>query len=332
MVREDLPRFRQVRRRVGVFVLVGLVVFALALLQAGVLRDLLRTTQELKVLLPETGPAGLATGSDVQILGANAGRVEKIVLDPDATFHAIVEVDHAMEPFIRRDSKVVIRKQFGIAGAAFLEISRGRGAPLDWDFAVLSARADADPTENVGQILQEVQARVLPVIDLAEQVLGNVAVVTTRLATGQGALGRLLEEDILVRDLEASLAAVNQQLGRFDTIMADLQATTASVQSMAAAMSSQSEALPEMVQNSNQALVSLNQVMAEVGEAMPEVTRLVRETSDATASLPTLLTQTQQTLGELEQLLVQIQGTWLFGGGGQPAGGPGRMSPLEARP
>lgn len=333
-MKDALPRFRQVHRRVGALVLVAFAVFVLAILQAGVVRDWLRTTRELKVLLPASGPAGLAVGSDVQILGAEGGRVVEIVLDPETRFHANVEIDEGMEPFVRRDSNVVIRKQFGIAGAVFLEITRGRGDPLDWDFAVLEARADRDPTENVGEILQEVEARLIPVIDQVAEVLGNVGVITTRLASGQGALGRLLEEDILVRDLETALAAVNQQLGRFDAIMADLQATSSSIQTMAHSMSGQSEALPAIIENSNQALLTLNRVMAEVGDTMPEVTRLVRETSSVSASLPTLLAQTQQTLAELEGLLVQMQGIWLFGGGGggQGAGGPTRLSPLEARP
>ena len=70
-----------------------------------------------------------------------------------------------MEPFIRRDSQVFIRKQFGIAGAAFLEITRGHGEPLDWDYAVLTAEASQAPTESMGEILEDVRAKVLPIVD-----------------------------------------------------------------------------------------------------------------------------------------------------------------------
>ena len=64
----------------------------------------------------------------------------------------------------------------------------------------------------------------------------------------------------------------------------------------------------------------------------PEVAALVRETSNASIALPTLLTQSQQTLAELEQLLVQLQGVWLLGGTDGTAREPSRLSPLEVRP
>jgi hypothetical protein len=38
-------------------------------------------------------------------------------------------------------------------------------------------------------------------------------------------------------------------------------------------------------------------------------------------------------MAELRQLLVQLQGVWLFGGGGDGGGAePTRLSPLQARP
>jgi phospholipid/cholesterol/gamma-HCH transport system substrate-binding protein len=65
---------------------------------------------------------------------------------------------------------------------------------------------------------------------------------------------------------------------------------------------------------------------------MPEVAGLVRQTSGSSLALPTLLTQTQQTLAELERLLVQLRGVWLLGGTDSTSPEQSRLSPLEARP
>ena len=35
----------------------------------------------------------------------------------------------------RRDSKALIRRRYGVAGAAFVDISRGTGSELDWSDA-----------------------------------------------------------------------------------------------------------------------------------------------------------------------------------------------------
>ena len=350
---DTLPRFRYASRRVGMLVLIAFGIFVIAVLQAGVLRDLFKSTLSLRVILPEFGLAGLNEGASVEILGTEAGSVQEIVIDPEQKFHAVVEIEESMQPFVRRDSKVFIRKQFGIAGAAFLEITRGQGEPLDWDYAVLTAEADQAPTESMGEILEEVQAKVLPIVDDVERtigaagdliaqlqapdgqlqtVLGDLGKVTARLAAGEGTVGRLLAEDTLVRELETTLASVNQQLGRLDGIITDFQSTSGEVAVLSQALGAQSEKLPEMLASANAALAAFSQVMAEVERAMPEITELVRETSSASVALPTLLTQTQETMAELQQLLVQLQGVWLFGGRDGDAAERTRLSPLEARP
>ena len=162
--------------------------------------------------------------------------------------------------------------------------------------------------------------------------LSDLGKVTDRLAAGEGTVGRLMADDTLARDLEATLGSVNQQLGRLDGIITDFQSTSGEVAAMSQALGAQSEKLPEMLASANAALAAFSQVMAEVERAMPEITELVRETSSASVALPTLLTQTQQTMAELQQLLVQLQGVWLFGGRDGDAAERTRLSPLEARP
>jgi phospholipid/cholesterol/gamma-HCH transport system substrate-binding protein len=344
---ETLPRFRYASWRVGALILIALGIFVVAVLEAGVVRDLFKSTRSLRVILPDSGLAGLNAGAQVEMLGTDAGQVQEIVIDPEQRFHAVVEIEQAMEPFVRRDSKVFIRKQFGIAGAAYLEITRGQGEPLDREYAVLTAEADQAPTENIGAILEEVRAKVLPIVDelhrtasaagdlvaglrspegRLQRILADLNTVTTRLAEGEGSVGRLLADDALVGDLETTLASVNQQLGGLDGIIADFRSTSSEVAAMSQAN------LPEMMTSAKTALASFSRVMAEVDRSTPELAGLVRETSSASIALPTLLTQTQQTLAELERLLVQLQGVWLLGGTDGTAPEPSRLSPLEARP
>jgi phospholipid/cholesterol/gamma-HCH transport system substrate-binding protein len=351
---DPLPYFRYASRRVGALVLIGLAIFVLAMLQAGVLRDLFRSTLSLRVILPDSGLAGLNEGAAVEILGTPAGTIRQIVIDPEQNFHAVVEIDEAMEPFVRRDSQVFIRKQFGIAGAAFLEITRGQGEPLDWDYAVLTAEAGQAPTESMGEILEDVRAKVLPIVDDVQRTIGaagdlitqlqapdgqlqtilaDLGKVSGRLAAGEGTVGRLLAEDTLVGELETTLGELNRQVARLDGIVGDFQTASGEVAALSQAVGARSGQVPAMIESANAALAAFSQVMAEAERAMPEITGLVRETSSASVALPTLLTQTQRTMAELQQLLVQLQGVWLLGGGGDGgAAEPTRLSPLQARP
>lgn len=350
----DAPdRFRYASRRTGALILLAGLVFVVAVLQAGVLRELFQERMTLRVILPDSGLAGLTVGAAVEVLGTDAGKVEDLVIDPDQPFSAEVALDPAMEPFVRRDSQVFIRKQFGIAGASYLEITRGRKEPLDWDFAVLEAETAEAPTDNVGAIIEDVRARVFPLIEdvhLTVQTAGllladlqapdgnlqsglaSLGTVAERIANGEGAVGRLLAQDTIVVELESTLGMVNRQLGKLDTVMTDLQRATADVARLSGSFGDEAEKLPTMIDRTDRVLASLDEVMQEVGKTMPAVRSLVTDTDEASSALPTLLVQSQQTFSELERLLVQLQGLWLFGGSNGPSAEQTRMSPLEARP
>ena len=135
---------------VGLLVLVAGAIFFAAILHAGVLRDWFRPVSHLRVVLPEAGAAGLSVGADVEILGTQVGIVRRIVINPNQQMYAEADIDEQARPFIRRDSRALIRR-YGIAGAAFLDISRGTGSEVDWNYAVIQAVTERDPTENMAR-------------------------------------------------------------------------------------------------------------------------------------------------------------------------------------
>src|SRR5260370_11786594 len=115
---------------VGAVVLACIGVFIAVLINAGLLKDWFQPSFTLRILLPDEGVSGLAPGAEVQVLGTRAGEVRRIVIDPNQRMHAVARVEDQMRPFIRRDSKVSIRRQFGVAGAASIAHSpRPRPGP-----------------------------------------------------------------------------------------------------------------------------------------------------------------------------------------------------------
>jgi len=326
----------QFNQAVGAVVLVCVVLFVGALVNAGLLKEWFQASLRLQIVLPEAGVSGLAQGAEVQVLGTRAGEVRRIVIDPSQRMHAELRIDRQMRPFIRRDSQVVIRRQFGIAGSSYLDISRGHGGDLDWGLAVLTASTERGPTETIGQLLDEVQAKVTPLLDEMhkviadagaivdrsgplQQTLRSAATLAQRLERGEGMVGKVLADDKMVADLQATLVAAQSAMTHANGLMAELERT------------SKDARLPGMVQRTDAILASLQTLSKNLAGASPRIGPLTDSVAATTESMPALLLQTETTARELELLLGQLRRSWLLGGTAAPAAG--RRAPAgEVRP
>ena len=340
-------KFRYTNETVGLFVLITLLIFVAGLIYSGQIRKWFNPGETLKVVLPDEGLFGLAEGSTVEILGTKAGEIRDIVINPDQKIHANVRIDSDMAVFIRSDSKATIRKTFGIAGDAYLEITRGKGAPLDWEYAVLTVASDRKTSDTLAELIDELRAKVLPVVDDAhkailmltavakdlqdpdkgvQQLLANLSSIADRIDRGEGAIGRLLTEDKLIRDLEALVA-------RMGPIFDDLKKTIQNVSEFSKEFDIETGGIPEITRNLKKTLASMEMVMKDLRQATPQLPEIVKNVGDTTDAVPILVLQVQQVMAELERLIQQLQSHWLLGGGsGQPPQTATRISPLEVNP
>jgi phospholipid/cholesterol/gamma-HCH transport system substrate-binding protein len=326
-------RLRYMDEWVGFLVVLAVLVFFGVALQAGVLRDWFRPVSTLRIVLPETGVAGLSVGADVEVLGTKAGTVRRVVIDPSQQMYAEAEIDDQATAFIRRDSKAVIRRRFGVAGAAYVDITRGTGPELDWAFAVIEAETERAPTETVGAMIDEVRAKIFPVLDDAGKAMHSLAIAMGRIEKGEGNVGRLLADETLVRGVEGTVGQGQASVEDLRRILAQLETAAQDVAGLTKAASAREGGVPSLLKRADQALASLQGSMRELSRAAQRAPEIARNVEGGTANLPSLLTQTQQTARELEQLLVQLRGLWLLGGNSTPPPEPApRLAPTEVRP
>jgi len=347
-------KFRYTNEAVGLFVLMTLLIFVAGLIYSGRVRDWFNPGEMLKVLLPDDGLSGLTTGSAVEILGTKAGEVRDIVINPSEKIYADVRIEREMAVFVRSDSKATIRRTFGIAGDAYLEITRGFGQPLDWEFAVISAVSDRKPTDTVGELIDEMREKVFPIIDDAQkaiqafltvakelqdpdkgvqQLLANMNSIADRIDRGEGTIGRLLTEDKLIRDLESLIARLDTETGRLGPVLDDLEATMQNVAAFSTQVNAQSADIPEMAHSLKEALASVEIVMKDLSQTTPQLPKIVKNVGDTAETLPVFVLQVQQVMFELERLIKQLQSSWLLGGrSGEAPRTAGRLSPLEVKP
>jgi len=300
------------------------VIFLGVTLQAGVLRDWFRPVSTLRVVLPEAGVAGLSEGADVQVLGTHAGTIRHIVISPSQQMYAEAEIDDQARAFIRRDSKAVIRKSFGVAGAAFLDISRGAGTELDWRYAVIEATTERDPTESVGALIDQVREKVFPMLDDAGRVTHGLAELVDNINKGEGNIGVLLKDETLARNLEDMAVQARAAVAQLEGATRDIGAIVASAKTGDAGV-------PALLKRTDETLTSLQTAMKSLSAGAERVPQIARNVEGGTENLGSLMTQTQQAAHELELLLTQLRGLWLLGGGAAPAK-PTRLPATEVNP
>jgi phospholipid/cholesterol/gamma-HCH transport system substrate-binding protein len=324
-------RLRHTDEWVGLLVVATVLLFLGAMLEAGVLHDWFRPVSHLRIILPQSGVAGLSVGADVEILGINVGTVRRVVLSPNQQIYAEAEIDKQATGFVRRDSRAVIRRRFGIAGAAFVDISRGTGADLDWSYGVIDASTEREPTETLTAMIDEVRAKVLPALDDIKRTAAAAAVITEDLQTGHGTLGRLVTDDTLSHEAEQTVRTAREQIAALAPAIAKLDDAARQADVLMQMAASHKDGVPVLIQRIDVVLQSLQAAMRDVSHATPRLPDIARNMANGSADLPALMTQIQITAAELEKLLTQLRGSWLLGGGGnQPQ--PTRLPATRLQP
>jgi phospholipid/cholesterol/gamma-HCH transport system substrate-binding protein len=300
---------------VGLLVLIAVVGFTVAVLQAGVLREWVAPSARLRVLLPDEGVSGLAAGAELEVLGTRAGVVRRVVISPGQRLFADVALDNQARDFIRRDSTATIRRRFGVAGAAYLDVTRGTGAPLDWDFAVIEAVSDRAPTETVGALIDEARDRILPIIEDAGRIVRALANTVERIERGEGTIGRLVSDEELARQVDGILGEANGVLEAVRRVVDGALRITGDGERVAAALAGP-QGVPALLRRSDQVMADIQRLSRELARAAPRTQNIARGLEQSVQGIPPVLLQAQATARELEALTAQLRALWLLGGRG----------------
>jgi len=323
MTEEDRVRLRHTDRWVGALVLVTLGIFLAIAFQRSVIREWFAGGSELTIRMPdEGGVAGLTTGSEAEVLGLRAGTVRRIVVAPEGGIRAELRIDKQVTNFIRSDSVATVRRRFGVAGPAYFDISRGEGAPLNWDgHPAIEARIEAAATETAGALLEDLRRRIFPVLEDLQRGVRAFADTAEGLQRGQGSVGRLLSEDTLAREAEEAARRANALLASLGETSDQIKGLTSTLSGAngdaARGPNGQVEGtLPSVLLRADRTLALLERAARDLARASPSLSRTARNVEQGTQPLPAVMVQAQQTALELERLATQLRSNWLLGGGG----------------
>ena len=249
-------KFRHVNEIAASFVLLIAILLVAGVFVIAHAQEWFKPEYTLRVKLPPEGSAGIQKGAEVNILGTPVGRVDEVIVNDDGSMETVLKIRMRFTRFIRHDSKAILKKKFGVAGDAFMEIIRGSGNPLP-DNSTLPAMAqkDAEIVELLQELVSQLQDSILPIMDqvqkaIAEygglavdlrkpdgplqQMLAHLEAVTAGLAKGEGSAGKLLKDPAMAEGVNDAVTSVNAALAELQKILADIKNTTENLPETAA--------------------------------------------------------------------------------------------------
>jgi phospholipid/cholesterol/gamma-HCH transport system substrate-binding protein len=300
-------KFRHVNEIVGTFVVLAVVLVVAGIFLMARAQRWFEPVHDLRVTFPAEGTFGVERGARIEILGAVAGRVDRIRVHDDGSIQGILRVRGEYARFLHTDSAAVVRKEYGVAGASYIVITVGAGAPLPLENAEIPIRKDTELLEMLQMVVEQIQEAVLPALTEVEKtlaeyrglaadlrsptnslqmLLANLNGIAAGLREGEGTAGKILRDPAIADEARKAVAQVNELLDKLGTTLDEANGILRNVQ--------------------------------KSSDALPEVVETVRgEMKD----IPGVVLQARATLNETEKLLGGLQRHWLLRGsmeGGTP--------------
>jgi phospholipid/cholesterol/gamma-HCH transport system substrate-binding protein len=198
--------------KLGMFVLIGLVLFIVTIYFVGKQQNLFGSTIHLKSQFKTVG--GLKVGNNVRFSGINVGTVDEIHLVTDSSVVVVLVLQKDVQKFIKTDAIASIGSD-GLMGDKVLTISPGTSSSKiveDDDFIASKAALE----------MEDLMKSVKTSVDNAGLITGELAKFTSNMNNENGALSRLMNDQELANSLNKTLVNLessSNQFSKFTTSM-----------------------------------------------------------------------------------------------------------------
>ncbi|MBF0473593.1 MAG: MCE family protein [Nitrospirae bacterium] len=122
ILRDKDTRFKNLERKVGIFVLGAIITLCAIIITIGIQQDIF--TSKSKVYFFTTTGTGIYNGMAVKLSGFKIGKVDRITLDNNAMVKVGMSIITDYMKWIKIDSKAYLKKE-DLIGDSIIEISRG---------------------------------------------------------------------------------------------------------------------------------------------------------------------------------------------------------------
>ena len=185
---------------VGIFVFVGLLIFVAAVMMLGKQQKLFSKSIQVKAVFRDVN--GLSIGRNILYSGVKVGTVKKISFLRTNQILVVMNIDKSAQEFLHKDITARISSE-GIMGNKIVMLTGGSpNMPVIEDQDQLSVTSGLS-TEEIMNTLQVNNKSLVEITD-------NLKVITKGIVDGKGTLGKLLTEDTVYKNLNTTMAGLNE--------------------------------------------------------------------------------------------------------------------------
>ena len=195
--------------RLGLFIIVGITLFLLAIFIIGKQKNLFDPVFKLSAKFENV--SGLQVGSAIRFSGINVGTVDNIEIINDSMVKVDMLLKKDVQKFIRADSKAGIGSE-GLIGDKLIVISQG------------------NPKSNIakdGQLITSQEPiETDAIMRSLETTVGNAAIATSEIGEilqkvnrGEGTLGRLIQDKTMANNIDKTLVNLKNGTQKLDENM-----------------------------------------------------------------------------------------------------------------
>lgn len=201
--------FKNYKIRLGLFVTAGILLFFLAIFVIGKQKNLFDPVFAVKANFQNV--SGLQVGNAVRFSGINVGTVDMISIVNDSTVQVTMLVKKDVQKFIKDDSEAGIGSE-GIIGDKLVVLSRGGTSNKVVKEGQLIASSEPVETDAIMESLQITA-------DNAAIASEEIAEILVKVNDGQGSLGKLINDDSMANDLDATMTNLKTSTKKLDENM-----------------------------------------------------------------------------------------------------------------
>jgi phospholipid/cholesterol/gamma-HCH transport system substrate-binding protein len=204
----------------GIFVLLSLVLFTLAVYYIGSRQSLFGSTARVSSVFKDVN--GLQQGNNVRFAGVNIGTVKGINFINDTAICVDMVVNEESLYLIKKNSLATINSD-GLVGSMIVNIIPGNGANNN----------RISPGDTIESISKIATADMLTTLNTTNEnaalLTADLLKITNAINSGEGVMGKLLKDDQMARDmqnsfqnLEKTTRTANLTIARLNTILGEI--------------------------------------------------------------------------------------------------------------